>query len=265
MSTPRRRKFKAEEPPQQQPATVPSSFRAAISRVAIAQICLATGYSAAEPFALRALSDIATRYLQALGRAAASVATAHHRTDSNLLDLVRAIEDLSAAKGFPGGSDPTGQPLRSGALRELEEFVESVEEIPFAKPIPRGGKEEEELRTTWRSFAAAGREPPRHVPSWLPCFPEESGNKEKKGLETEEQRTTMWRSFSAAGRVPSPEDREMEMKLSTEKGRITAVELPAEREKVEFRLGFGKRRQQSDTKEKEKKRKFGGWRRDIVN
>ncbi|KAG6521124.1 transcription initiation factor TFIID subunit 8-like [Zingiber officinale] len=244
MTTPRRRKFKAE--PQQQPATLPSPspafFHAATTRVAVAQICLATGYSAAEPSSLRALSDIAALYLQALGRAAASVAAAHHRTDSNLLDLVRAIEDLSAAKGFPGGSDPTGQPLRSCALRELKEFVELVEEIPFAKPIPRGG--EEEQRTTWRSFAAAGKEPPPHVPSWLPCFPEEPRNKEMK-----EQRTT-WGSFAAAARespqhVPSwlpclPEDREMEP--STEKKRKTAVELPAEREKVVFRLGFGKRK-----------------------
>lgn len=226
MATPRRRKFKTEQRPQPSPtARSPSAFDAAVSSVAVAQICLSVGYSAAEPFALRALSDIAARYLQALGCAAASVAGAHRRTESNILDLVRAIENLSAATGFPGGSDPAGQPLRSGTLRELKEFVGSAEEIPFAKPIPREGKEKAH-RETWRSFAAAGREPPfRHVPRWLTCFPEEPVNRGKK--ETE---------------IGIP------IKTSMDEGRVTAaeegktaVELLAARQKVRFRLGVGKR------------------------
>ncbi|KAG6501882.1 hypothetical protein ZIOFF_041766 [Zingiber officinale] len=216
---PQRRKFKAEERPQPSP-TVPSlsAFDAAVSKVAVAQICLSAGYTAAEPSALRALSDISARYLQALGFAAASVAAAHRRTESNLLDLVRAIEDLSAATGFPGGSDPAGQPLRSGALRELKEFVGSVEEIPFAKPIPLEGQGKAH-RETWRSYAAAGREPPfRHVPRWLPCFPEEPVDGGKKETEIEIA---------------------IRSSMEEEEGK-TAVELPAEREKVRFRLGVGK-------------------------
>ncbi|RLM80362.1 transcription initiation factor TFIID subunit 8-like [Panicum miliaceum] len=150
---------------------IPRRLQAAVSTVSTAQILRASGYSAAEAAALRALSDIAGRYIESLGRAAAAFAEVHGRTEPNVADVVLALED-HALGGFPGASDPARPVLCSGALAELAGFVDAVTEVPFAKPLPRrdpgsvAGK-------GWESFAAAEREPPlRHVPQWLPRFPE---------------------------------------------------------------------------------------------
>ncbi|XP_010920080.1 transcription initiation factor TFIID subunit 8 [Elaeis guineensis] len=144
-------------------------FAATVSRVAVAQICLTVGYAAAEPAALCSLADVAARFVQTLARSGASIAAAHGRTDANLLDLVRAMEDLSLPRGFAGAFNPTTPLLRSSILRELMAFVRSVEEIPFPRPIRR-----ESVRARVSpSFGQMGREPPfGHVPRWLPCFPE---------------------------------------------------------------------------------------------
>lgn len=148
---------------------VPRQLYAAVSNVSTAQILRASGYSAAEPTALRALSDIAGRYIASLGRAAAALAEAHGRTEPNIVDIVLALEDHTLC-GFPGASDPARPVLCSGALAELAGFVAAVREVPFAKPLPRP---DPESAKRWESFAAAGREPPlRHVPQWLPTFPE---------------------------------------------------------------------------------------------
>ncbi|CAD6242846.1 unnamed protein product [Miscanthus lutarioriparius] len=157
--------------PAKHPRAVPRHLQAAVSTVSTAQILRSSGYSAAEPTALRALSDIAGRYIASLGRAAAAFAEARGRTEPNVADAVLALED-HALGGFPGASDPTRPLLCSGALAELAQFVAAVREVPFAKPLPRrdpgcGSSD------GWESFAAAGREPRlRHVPQWLPCFPE---------------------------------------------------------------------------------------------
>ncbi|THU58566.1 hypothetical protein C4D60_Mb03t15700 [Musa balbisiana] len=145
MAPPKRRRHKDQPrfpPTGPHPPSPPSAFPAALSNVAVAQICHSTGYTAAEPSALGALSDVAGRYILALGRSAAHIAAANGRTDANILDLVRAIVDLSAAHGFAGAADPTGPPLRSGALSGLMAFVQSVDEVPFPRPIRRDGNQE---------------------------------------------------------------------------------------------------------------------------
>ncbi|KAG1354200.1 transcription initiation factor TFIID subunit 8 [Cocos nucifera] len=195
-------------------------FAATVSRVAVAQICLTVGYAAAEPAALRSLADIGARFVQALARSGASVAAAHGRTDANLLDLVRAMEELSLPRGFDGAFDPTRPLLGSSILRELMAFVRSVEEIPFPRPIRR-----ESVRASVSpSFAQMGRETPfGHVPRWLPCFPEawERSRREGKGR---------------------GDGREGEAKREMTKGVRLLGEgervLPADRERVWFRLEY---------------------------
>ncbi|URD97554.1 BTP [Musa troglodytarum] len=232
MAPPQRRRHKEQRrcpPTDPHPPSPPSAFAAALSNVAVAQICLSTGYTAAEPSALGALSDVAGRYILALGRSAAHIAAANGRTDANILDLVRAIEDLSAAHGFAGAADPTGPLLRSGALRGLMAFVQSVDEVPFPRPIRRD-ENQETPGNQWTSFAAAGREPPfRHVPRWLPCFPEGQLGEEGKGIgtreEVEKERTAM--------AVTDGEGKKI-------------VELPAERGRVRFRMGGNRKRRQRE-------------------
>jgi len=111
---------------------IPRRLQAAVSTVSTAQILRASGYSAA----LRALSDIAGRYIESLGRAATAFAEVHVRTEPNVADIVLALED-HALGGFPGASDPAWPVLCSGALAELAGFVDAVKEVPFAKPLPR--------------------------------------------------------------------------------------------------------------------------------
>ena len=115
---------------------IPRRLQAAVSTVSTAQILRASGYSAAEAAALRALSDIAGRYIESLGRAATAFAEVHVRTEPNVADIVLALED-HALGGFPGASDPAWPVLCSGALAELARFVDAVKEVPFAKPLPR--------------------------------------------------------------------------------------------------------------------------------
>ncbi|CAN6253651.1 unnamed protein product [Urochloa humidicola] len=161
MGTPAKRPRDAAEA-----SRIPRRFQAAVSTVSTAQILRASGYSAAEAAALRALSDIAGRYIESLGRAAAALAEAHGRTEPNVADVVLALG------GFPGASDPSRPVLCSGALAELADFVAAVTEVPFAKPLPRRDPGSGAAKG-WESFAAAEREPPlRHVPHWLPRFPE---------------------------------------------------------------------------------------------
>ncbi|KAG2617143.1 hypothetical protein PVAP13_3NG178718 [Panicum virgatum] len=131
---------------------IPRRLQAAVSTVSTAQILRASGYSAAEAAALRALSDIAGRYIESLGRAAAAFAEVHGRTEPNVADIVLALED-HALGGFPGAFDPARP------------------EVPFAKPLPRRDPGSGTGKG-WESFAAAEREPLRHVPQWLPRFPE---------------------------------------------------------------------------------------------
>ncbi|CAL9077603.1 unnamed protein product [Musa acuminata var. zebrina] len=227
------RRFPPTRPHPPSPPSPPSAFPAALSNMAVAQICLSTGYTAAEPSALGALSDVAGRYILALGRSAAHIAAANGRTDANILDLVRAIEDLSAAHGFAGAADPTGPPLRSGALSGLMAFVQSVDEVPFPRPIRRDGNQETP-GNQWTSFAAAGREPPfRHVPRWLPCFPEEQLGEEGKGIGTREEVEKERMAMVVTDGVGGGEGKKI-------------VELPAERGRVRFRLSGKQKRRRRD-------------------
>uniref|UniRef100_A0A0E0NJN9 Bromodomain associated domain-containing protein n=1 Tax=Oryza rufipogon TaxID=4529 RepID=A0A0E0NJN9_ORYRU len=204
----------------------------AVSRVSTAQILHSSGYTAAEPAALRALSDIAGRYVASLGRAASAIAEARGRTEPNLADLTLALED-HALGGFPGASDPARPVLRSGALSELAGFVRVVREVPFPKPVPRRGGAPR--GKAWESFAAAGKEPPpKHVPRWLPRFPDKP-EPEPEPKAAYDEATARWEA-----RVRHEEEANAEeavvLKPSVDGGGERRGVVPEKRGKVSFRV-----------------------------
>lgn len=167
------------------PNPLPSSFIPAISTVAVAQICISAGYTSAEPAALRSLTSIASLYLQTLAASAASIASTKGRTQSNLLDLIRALEELAISQsgGFAGAYDPTRNLLKSSVMKDLRSFVRSVKEVPFPKPIRMDDarRAAPSAVAASRCLAEAGRG--AHVPRWLPYFTEGWAAKEERRRE----------------------------------------------------------------------------------
>uniref|UniRef100_J3LG55 Uncharacterized protein n=1 Tax=Oryza brachyantha TaxID=4533 RepID=J3LG55_ORYBR len=158
--------------------------------------------------------------------------TAHGRTEPNLVDLTLALEGHAAA-GFPGASDPARPVLRSGVLLELAGFVRAVREVPFPKPVPR--RAGNPSCKAWESFAAAGKEPPlKHVPRWLPCFPEK---REPEPKATNEGAAARWEARRRDEGEANVEEA-VAVKPSGDGAGGRGL-LPEKRGKVSFRLREG--------------------------
>ncbi|KAK1296308.1 hypothetical protein QJS10_CPA10g01997 [Acorus calamus] len=146
-------------------------FGRAVTTVAAAQICESAGFHSVQRSALNALSDVAVRYLCALGKAARYYSNLSGRTECNVFDVIRGLEDLSASSGFQGASDVNHCLASSGVLRDIIHYVGSTEDVPFARhipsfPIPR-------VPNPKPSFARLEEAPPgKHIPDWLPAFPD---------------------------------------------------------------------------------------------
>ncbi|XP_057972157.1 transcription initiation factor TFIID subunit 8 [Malania oleifera] len=213
----------------------PSEFAAAITRVAVAQICRAAGFSASQFSALQTLTRIAALYLQALAGSAASRATTCGRTQTNLFDVVHAFEFLDSVRGFPGASDADQLLLSSKTLKSIIRFVNSVEKIPFAKPIPR----RDDFRTTyststsispsqnWNKLEINSRRLQSHIPNWLPAFPD------PKNKIAEKERCDYEVSCTPCSAEKSP--RKVSIRVLDDEKR----ELPAKRARVRFKMGVG--------------------------
>ncbi|KAL8207794.1 hypothetical protein R6Q57_007206 [Mikania cordata] len=186
-------------------------LQTAVVRIAVAQICNSVGYDGAQSSALETLTSVASRYLQSLANAAAISATSTGRTQCNLLDIIRALEDLHSGGGFHGNSDLKRRLYilsDSSILIDTMKFVYLTDEIPFAKPLPR-------RRHTLPPnppcfFDESGKL--NHIPRWLPAFPEISDVVEKTV-------------------VPAPrKDERIELIREISK-------LPEKRKKVSFTIG----------------------------
>ncbi|XP_024994798.1 transcription initiation factor TFIID subunit 8-like [Cynara cardunculus var. scolymus] len=200
-----------------------SDFHTAVARIAVAQTCQSVGYRGAETSALKTLTDVAVRYLQSLAKSAATSATSTGRTQCNLLDIVRALEDLHTDLGFHGNSEPKSRLnllSDSSLLRDTMKFVYWTHEIPFSKPLPR------------RCPALASNPPCfsnesakwNHIPRWLPAFPKiNDGEEEKPVVAASSEVETAWEKKSRLIRTSSCE-------IST---------LPEKRKKVSFKIGGG--------------------------
>ncbi|XP_071705373.1 transcription initiation factor TFIID subunit 8-like [Rutidosis leptorrhynchoides] len=160
-----------------------SDYHTAVSKIAVAQICKSVGYKGAQTTALETLTDIAVRYLQSIAKSAATSAISTGRTQCNLLDVIRAFEDLHSDLGFKGNSDPKKRLYilsNSSILRDTMKFVYRTREIPFAKPLPRRG-------STIPSFSTCfpdERVKLNHIPRWLPSFPKIGDGGDKTVVDT---------------------------------------------------------------------------------
>ncbi|CAN1775888.1 Transcription initiation factor TFIID subunit 8 [Linum perenne] len=146
-------------------------FGYAVARKAVAQICDNVGFDGSKESALDALTDVTLRYLRDLGKTASSNANLCGRTECTIFDVVRGLEDIGSTQGFPGAYNSSGCLVSSGTIRELADYVDSNEEVPFAQPLPkfpivRASK-------LIPSFKEMNETPPPHIPDWLPAFPDQ--------------------------------------------------------------------------------------------
>ncbi|XP_059288009.1 uncharacterized protein LOC132041194 [Lycium ferocissimum] len=172
-------------PPPPSTSSTESSYAVTLTRVAVAQICNSIGFASAETPALRILSDIAARYLRSIAKSAADSANSAGRTQSNIVDTVAGVEELSSVTGFAGAwrVSTGGTFLNSGAVKELARFSDYSEEIPFAKSLPRKifkvdrGKGLRNIGINNNEYIGGER---KHIPKWLPVMPVIETEEEKK-------------------------------------------------------------------------------------
>jgi transcription initiation factor TFIID subunit 8 len=148
-------------------------FGRAVARAAIAQALEAAGFDCAHRSAVDALVDVVLCYVTHLGRSAAFHASLAGRALANECDIIQALEEVGAdTDGFTGAAATGHCLVGSVVVRDLIAFVDSREEVPFARPLPRFPIPRAQSQPA-ASFAAAGRETGmRHVPEWLPAFPD---------------------------------------------------------------------------------------------
>ncbi|XAR69132.1 hypothetical protein NMG60_11000612 [Bertholletia excelsa] len=146
-------------------------FGRAVSRTAVAQVCESVGFESFSESALESLTDIAVRYLCDLGKTASFYANLAGRTECNVFDIVQGLEDLSSSRGFSGAFEVSYCLTGSGTVKEIIDFVESAEEIPFAQPVPHFPVIRNRVLTP--SFLQMNENPTfKHIPPWLPAFPD---------------------------------------------------------------------------------------------
>ncbi|KAD5508493.1 hypothetical protein R6Q59_030891 [Mikania micrantha] len=146
-------------------------FGRSIAKVAVAQICERLGFDSCNDSALEALADVAIRYVKDLGKTVKFYANVANRTECNVFDVIQGLEDLGSSTGFPGGSDVCTSLLGSGVMKEIINYVEVIEEVPFSQPVPSFPIVRNRKLTP--SFVQMGETPEfKHVPEWLPAFPD---------------------------------------------------------------------------------------------
>ncbi|PIA37800.1 hypothetical protein AQUCO_03000376v1 [Aquilegia coerulea] len=181
-------KIKIEE---EEKTLKPSSiqlFQSTIAKIAVAQICQSIGFTGSQTSALDSFSNIATRYLETLAKSASLNANSCGRTECNLFDVIKGIEDMNSVKGFVGATNMKKSLLKSGVLKEIRSFVRIVDEIPFAKPIPRRNLKKSLVLSRVHDQVQRFS----HIPTWLPCLPDVSTYKkiqkeERIGFNEEEK------------------------------------------------------------------------------
>ncbi|KAF7019178.1 hypothetical protein CFC21_095373 [Triticum aestivum] len=153
-------------------------FGRATARAAVARALQAAGFASATRSAVDALADVLLRYLRLLGAAANAHANLAGRSAPNELDVVQFLEEAGEAyQGFEGASSTRGRCLvSSGVVKDLVAFAGDADDKPQSvrRPLPRFPvRHDPPPARSCVSFAALGRgSGMRHVPEWLPAFPE---------------------------------------------------------------------------------------------
>lgn len=145
----------------------------AVARAAVAQALEAAGFDCAHRSAVDTLVDVILRYVVHLGRTAAFNANLAGRVLANEYDIIQALEEIGTDfDGFVGAATSDRCLVGSGVVRELIDYVESKPEVPFVRPLPSFPVPRVEPQPA-QSFAMAGKESGmKHVPEWLPVFPD---------------------------------------------------------------------------------------------
>ncbi|KAM7516701.1 hypothetical protein LguiA_006284 [Lonicera macranthoides] len=145
-------------------------FVQAIAKIAVAQVCESVGFQGFQQSALDTFSDVAVRYIRDIGKTANLYANLAGRTEGNVFDIIQGLEDLGLSEGFCGASEINRCLADSGAVRDIVQYVDVSEEIPFVYSIPSFPVIKE--RNPPLSFRQVGEIPPaEHIPDWLPAFP----------------------------------------------------------------------------------------------
>jgi len=218
----------------------PAEFSHLLTKIAVAQICRSFGFKAIQSSALDSLSKVAALYIESLAsRAASHAVVSGGRTQCNLFDIIVALEDLRLPSGFPGAGDVDRPLLSSYTLKELNRFVNGVDEVPFPRRIPRvePGLVYGLVSFPGKSSSLVAKK--AHVPRWLPEFPEfveEEGKSVPK-------RAAFWEE-ETLHQPPVPPM--LKMVKEEEKKKVGGVFqkgaggflLGGRRERVRFRLGM---------------------------
>ncbi|XP_059625127.1 transcription initiation factor TFIID subunit 8 [Cornus florida] len=213
----------------------PSEFSMAITRIAVSQICQSVGFKASQRSALHTLTDVAARYLQALGKSAASFAISSGRTQSNLFDVVCALEELYSVQGFRGASTVNGTLLTSSTLADIIKFVKYTDEIPFAKPVRWRYSFKPQNSINCKRWDCVNS----HIPRWLPAVPDMS-EYEIGGKGNWREERGWFGSFGNVNGCLVGEKMEAEREsYKRRKKKKKKMELPAKRVRVRFRMGVG--------------------------
>lgn len=154
-------------------------FSHAAAKAAVAQVCDSVGYEHFKVPALESLAGFALQYILQLGKTATSFANLTGRSQCNVFDIILALEDLTG-NGDEGVSSESCSLGRSVKLREIIDFVNSSEEVPFPQPLPRFPVAiSDRSKKMIPSFVEIGETPPgNHIPLWLPAFPDPHTYKE---------------------------------------------------------------------------------------
>ncbi|KAE8681811.1 splicing factor U2af small subunit A-like [Hibiscus syriacus] len=141
-----------------------------VSKIVVAQICDSVGFQGCKESALDALADILIRHLCDLGKNASFHANLAGRTECNAFDITRALEGFGDSHGFPGDSEIWNCLVGSGTVKEVVQFVDTKEEIPFSQPVPKFPVVRN--RKLIPSFEHMNETPSgKHIPNWAsdPC------------------------------------------------------------------------------------------------
>jgi len=135
------------------------SFASDLSKIAVAQIASSFGFHASQQSAFSVLTDVLRKYIEEVGAEAAAFANHACRTEPNIEDVKRALEELNAPfmKLLLWNLDAEDVPqfAKSG----LVPFpIEPVQGIIFPEAEQADAEEETESL-------------PPHVPDFLPPFP----------------------------------------------------------------------------------------------
>ncbi|KAH6781625.1 hypothetical protein C2S51_006918 [Perilla frutescens var. frutescens] len=221
-------------------AAATPEFSFTLGRVAVAQICQSIGYNGAQRPALEALTDIVTRYLKAVAKLSTESANSNGRTQSNLSDIIAALEDLASVQGFEGSWRVRSRSLwRSAVIKDLMKLVKYMEQIPFAQPLPPPRRKCSErvgvLKNRDNSGWYNNEGSLKHVPQWLPAV--EGGEEEE--VEAEERKGDVkWECLDGGekrgeAKLGCDEVKKLKREYNDEMEKVWA----AKRGKVKFKIG----------------------------